>query len=76
MHGGIDVIKPYVDQFIAYAREHQDKVFYVTRIGCGIAGFKDEDIVPLFVDCLDLPNVRLPRSFFDIIRIGTADMLR
>ena len=26
MHGGIDVIKPYVDQFIAYAREHQDKV--------------------------------------------------
>ena len=52
MHGGIDVIKPYVDQFIAYAREHQDKVFYVTRIGCGIAGFKDEDIAPLFVDCL------------------------
>lgn len=67
MHGGIDVIKPYVDQFIAYAREHQDKVFYVTRIGCGIAGFKDEDIAPLFVDCLDLPNLRLPRSFFDII---------
>lgn len=73
MHGGVDVIKPYVDQFIAYAREHQNMVFYVTRIGCGIAGFRDEDIAPLFVDCLDLPNVRLPRSFFDIILFPEVD---
>lgn len=67
MQGGVETIKPYVDDFIAYAREHQELTFLVTRIGCGIAGFRDEDIAPLFVDCLDLPNVRLPRSFFDII---------
>lgn len=70
MHGGVDVIKPYVDQFIAYAREHQDKVFYVTRIGCGIAGFKDEEIAPLFQDALDLPNVALPREFVEELLRG------
>ena len=70
MHGGVDVIKPYVDQFIAYAREHQDKVFYVTRIGCGIAGFKDEEIAPLFQDALDLPNVALPREFAEELLRG------
>ena len=54
MHGGVDVIKPYVDEFIAYARAHQEYFFYVTRIGCGIAGFKDADMAPLFMNTLDL----------------------
>ena len=67
MHGGVDVIKPYVDEFITYAREHQDKVFYVTRIGCGIAGFKDSEIAPLFQDALDLPNVALPKEFVEAL---------
>lgn len=67
MHGGVDVIKPYVDEFIAYARAHQEYFFYVTRIGCGIAGFKDEDMAPLFQDALDLPNVALPREFAEIL---------
>ena len=70
MHGGVDVIKPYVDEFISYAREHQDKFFYVTRIGCGIAGFKDEDIAPLFQDALDLPNVALPKEFIEVLLRG------
>ena len=70
MHGGVDVIKPYVDQFIAYAREHKDMVFYVTRIGCGIAGFKDHEIAPLFLDALDLPNVALPREFVEELLRG------
>ena len=67
MHGGVEVIKPYVDEFITYAREHQDKVFYVTRIGCGIAGFKDSEIAPLFQDALDLPNVALPKEFVEAL---------
>ena len=41
--------------------------FWVTRIGCGIAGFKDEEIAPLFDRAFDLYNVRLPRSFVRII---------
>ncbi|MCQ2326549.1 MAG: hypothetical protein MJZ71_03205 [Bacteroidales bacterium] len=63
MHGGVDVIKPYVDEFIAYAKNHKEMFFYVTRIGCGIAGFTDNEIAPLFAEAIDLDNVCLPRSF-------------
>lgn len=67
MHGGVEEIKPYVDEFIALAREWDQNTFYVTRIGCGIAGFTDEEIAPLFVDAIELYNVRLPESFYNII---------
>ncbi len=67
MQGGVETIKPYVDRFIALAREWDQNTFYVTRIGCGIAGFTDEEIAPLFDEAYDLYNVRLPKSFADII---------
>ena len=63
MHGGIDVIKPYVDQFIDFARQHQELTFLVTRIGCGIAGFKDSEIAPLFADAMGVDNIVLPKEF-------------
>lgn len=68
MQGGVETIRPYVDEFIELAREWDQTTFYVTRIGCGIAGFSDEEIAPLFDEAYDLYNVRLPRSFADIIR--------
>lgn len=67
MQGGVDTIKPYVDDFIKFAYECDQNTFYVTRIGCGIAGFTDEDIAPLFKDAVNLYNVRLPKSFVRII---------
>lgn len=67
MQGGIETIKPYVDQFIEVARECDQNTFYVTRIGCGIAGFTDEEIAPLFEKALDLYNVRLPKSFVEVL---------
>lgn len=67
MQGGVETIKPYVDEFINLAREWDQTTFYVTRIGCGIAGFTDEQIAPLFDEAYDLYNVRLPKSFSDII---------
>lgn len=67
MQGGVETIKPYVDQFIDFARECDQNTFWVTRIGCGIAGFTDEEIAPLFDEAYDLYNVRLPKSFADII---------
>ena len=67
MQGGVETIKPYVDEFIAFAQSHTDLYFYVTRIGCGIAGFHDEDIAPLFQEALTLTNVSLPKSFHDIL---------
>lgn len=63
MQGGVESIKPYVDDFIAFACEHPELRFLVTRIGCGIAGFKDEEIAPLFIEALGQENIVLPYSF-------------
>lgn len=65
MQGGVETIKPYVDQFIAFAQEHTELFFYVTRIGCGIAGFKDRDIASLFKEAMSMSNVCLPESFVE-----------
>ncbi len=67
MQGGIETIKPYIDEFISFADNHHELTFYVTRIGCGIAGFTDEQIAPMFDAAFDLPNVVLPESFSNII---------
>ena len=63
MHGGVDAIKPYVDEFIEFTKSHPELTFLVTRIGCGIAGFRDEEIAPLFKECIEIDNVILPISF-------------
>ena len=67
MQGGVETIKPYVDGFIAFAKEHPELFFYVTRIGCGIAGFRDKEIAPLFREALGLENVCLPESFVKVL---------
>lgn len=72
MQGGVETIKPYVDQFIDFASGCDQNTFWVTRIGCGIAGFTDEEIAPLFDEAYDLYNVRLPKSFSDIIERNRA----
>lgn len=44
----LSAIKPYVEEFIKYATENPTLEFQVTRIGCGLAGYKNEDIAPMF----------------------------
>lgn len=63
MQGGVETIKPYVDEFIDFARQHRELTFLVTRIGCGIAGFTDEEIAPLFVSAHDEANIVLPEGW-------------
>ena len=67
MHGGVDVIKPYVDEFIDFAKSHTELKFLVTRIGCGIAGFRDEEMAPLFKDAIEIENIYLPKSFYYVL---------
>ena len=67
MQGGVETIKPYVDEFIEFAKQHPELIFYVTRIGCGIAGFKDSEIAPLFRGAIGIENIALPQSFMDVI---------
>ncbi len=71
MQGRVETIIPYVDEFISFAEKHPQKFFYVTRIGCGIAGFRDEQIAPLFRKALNLENVCLPESFVMVLRANT-----
>ncbi len=67
MQGGVETIRPYVDDFIAYAKHHQELHFLVTPIGCGIAGFEAEDIAPLFESAKRMKNISLPESFWEVI---------
>ena len=68
MQGGVETIEPYVSSFIAFAKEHSELFFYVTRIGCGIAGFRDKEIAPLFSEAVGLENVCLPESFAKLLK--------
>lgn len=47
-----------VDKFIAFAQAHPELDFEVTRIGCGMAGFSEEEIAPMFSKAPS--NCRLP----------------
>lgn len=59
-------IKFYVDRFIAFANfaleHHPEYVFNITRIGCGLAGYRDEDIAPMFANVPE-KNCRLPSKW-------------
>lgn len=67
MEGGVDYVAGYVDEFVLFAKAHPELFFWVTRIGCGIAGFRDDEIAPLFAAAADLENVALPESFRAIL---------
>lgn len=67
MHGGVEDIKPYVNEFIEFARSHPELTFLVTRVGCGIAGFHDSEMAPLFAQAVSIPNIHLPKSFWDVL---------
>jgi len=41
--------------------------FLVTKIGCGLAGYTPEEIAPLFTPAVELENVYLPSSFWEVL---------
>lgn len=46
----LDIVEYYCQRFIKYAQDNPQLKFYVTRVGCGLAGFKDEQVAPFFKD--------------------------
>lgn len=67
MQGGVETIRPYVNDFLDFAKHHPEMQFLVTPIGCGIAGFEAEDIAPLFEEAKQMKNISLPESFWEVI---------
>jgi hypothetical protein len=57
----LSAIAIYVTAFLAYARQNPKLTFEVTRIGCGLAGYKDDDIAPLFKGAPS--NCQLPEGW-------------
>ena len=66
-------VRAAVNRFIAFAKEHTDLFFLVTRVGCGTAGYHDEEIAQFFKGALELRNISLPKSFVDAIKGGKVD---
>ena len=73
MQGGVETIRPYVDEFISFAKTRPDLKFYVTQIGCGIAGFRVGEIAPLFQAAVDVENIILPQAFVEVISRPESD---
>ena len=67
MQGGVETIRPYVDEFIQFANKHPEMTFLVTEIGCGIAGFPPQEIAPLFAKATTTANIHLPQRFWDLL---------
>ena len=67
MDDDVRIVGWYVEEFIVFAREHQELHFLVTEIGCGIAGFTPEEIAPLFHSAIALDNVSLPKRFWVVL---------
>jgi hypothetical protein len=61
----LTVIRQYVQDFLEYARANPDLEFEVTRIGCGLAGYVDQNIAPMFAG--SPANCELPPEWTQLI---------
>lgn len=59
-------IEQYVNDFIKFANQHHELKFFVTAIGTGLAGYKHEQIAPMFANAP--ANCRLPPEWIEILR--------
>lgn len=64
---GLNTMKQHIKLFIYFAESNHTLNFFVTEIGCGIAGYAPKDIAPFFETAKELENVFLPKRFWDIL---------
>jgi hypothetical protein len=62
----LEEIKKYVDSFVSFVKDNPEKIFLVTEIGCGLAGYSPTDVAPLFRECMTIENVYLPKRFLEV----------
>ena len=60
----IEEIKPFVDEFIEFAKANEKMTFLVTEIGTGLAGLKPKEVAPLFKEAINVDNIHLPARFW------------
>jgi hypothetical protein len=60
----IKEIKPFVDDFIQFAKDNQNLIFLVTEIGCGLANLTPKEVAPLFEEAIYIENIHLPKRFW------------
>lgn len=63
-------IKQGIDNFIIFAKDNKDLIFYVVELGCNLAYFKCEEIAPLFKEALNIDNIYLPEKFLENLQTG------
>lgn len=57
-------IKQHIDIFVNFANGNQHMTFDVTPVGCGLAGYKQEEIKPLFTNRISLPpNIHFTKEW-------------
>ena len=61
-------IEDEVQDLLRHAQVNKEQTFLITKVGCGLAGYKEEDIAPMFTEFLMLDNVTLPKEFCKIIK--------
>lgn len=61
----LNVIEQHVQKFLRYAMLHKHIKFVCTQIGCGLAGYKPEEIAPMFKGAPS--NVILPPEFKKVL---------
>ena len=68
-------IRPYVTEFIAFAKSHPEYRFLVTKIGCGIAGFTVTEMAELFKPVINghIHNIYLPNEFVQALVSGESN---
>lgn len=60
-------IQDFIEDLEVFIIAHPDKKFLITKIGCGLAGYIPEQIAPMFKKISKLPNITLPRDFWEIL---------
>jgi len=66
----LDLIKFHVDVFLSYAKQCPEQTLHLTPIGCGLAGYKPEQIAPMFIGYSE--NILIPNEFKPYLKEETC----